>query len=114
METLTTTIKRRWLKEIVAGTKKIEYREIKPYWIKRLIVGESAFAQAFKRCPFKLRLINGMSKDAPEVTVLIKKIDFGYQPWELDPTLSEDRLFRLHIAKVLSYKNWNRKRGIPA
>jgi hypothetical protein len=27
---LTTTIKRQWLAEIIAGTKKIEYREIKP------------------------------------------------------------------------------------
>lgn len=29
MKTLTTTIKRQYLREIVAGTKKIEYREIK-------------------------------------------------------------------------------------
>jgi hypothetical protein len=29
---ITTTIEREWLAEIIAGTKKIEYREIKPYW----------------------------------------------------------------------------------
>ena len=33
---ITTTIKRQWLAEIIEGTKRIEYREIKPYWTKRL------------------------------------------------------------------------------
>jgi len=32
---ITTTIKRQWLAEIIAGTKKSEYRQIKPYWTKR-------------------------------------------------------------------------------
>ena len=30
------TLHRRWFKQILKGTKKIEYREIKPYWTKRL------------------------------------------------------------------------------
>ena len=64
-QTLTTTIKRQFLAEIVEGTKLIEYREIKPYWTKK-----------FRKIsvPFNLRLINGMSKTAPEVTVLITTI----------------------------------------
>ena len=33
---ITTTIKREWPTRIIARTKKIEYREIKPYWAKRL------------------------------------------------------------------------------
>jgi hypothetical protein len=33
---LTTTIEREWLAQIIAGTKKWEYRRIKPYWTKRL------------------------------------------------------------------------------
>ena len=33
---ITTTIKRPWFAAIIAGTKKIEYREIKPYWTKRI------------------------------------------------------------------------------
>jgi hypothetical protein len=32
---ITTTIERDWLAQIVAGTKKIEYRQIKLYWTKR-------------------------------------------------------------------------------
>jgi hypothetical protein len=31
---MTTTVERQWLAEIIAGTKKIEYRQIKPYWTK--------------------------------------------------------------------------------
>ena len=65
MKTLTTTIRRHPLREIVAGTKKIEYREIKPYWDKRL---------AKYKPPFLLRLINGMRKDAPEATVEVIKV----------------------------------------
>ncbi len=44
---VTTTIEREWLAQIVAGTKKIEYREIKPYWTKR-------FTKV--SLPFELRL----------------------------------------------------------
>jgi hypothetical protein len=43
---ITTTIEREWLAEIIAGTKKIEYRQIKPYWTKR-------FAKV--SVPFELR-----------------------------------------------------------
>jgi hypothetical protein len=45
---VTTTIEREWLAQIVAGTKKIEYRQIKPYWTKR-----------FEKVsvPFELRLL---------------------------------------------------------
>src|ERR1700675_4643716 len=109
MQTLTTTIKRQWLALIIAGTKKIEYREIKPYWDERL---------PKYPVPFKLRMINGMDKKAPEVTVLINKVDIGYQTdratLRASDDLCEGHVYRLHIAKVLSYKNWDKKRGIPS
>ena len=55
MEKLTTTIQRQWLREIVAGRKTVEYREIKPYWTRQ-----------FERVgrPFLLRMINGMAARA--------------------------------------------------
>ena len=99
MQTLTTTIKRQWLAKIIAGTKKIEYRELKPYWIERL---------AKYTLPFRLRMINGMRKNAPEVTVLIENVDIGHEPG-----FSEEPVYCLHISKVVSYKNWDKKRGIP-
>jgi hypothetical protein len=88
---ITTTIKREWLAQIIAGTKKIEYRQIKPYWTKR-------FAKV--SVPFELRLRNGMNPPVPEVTVLIHKI-------------MKDRragVYQLHIKKVLWFKHWD-KRG---
>src|SRR6266403_1378690 len=35
MDTITTTLKREWFAKIVARTKRIEYREINPYWTSR-------------------------------------------------------------------------------
>ena len=93
-ERITTTIKRQWLAEIIAGTKKIEYRVIKPYWTMRL-----------KRAtvPFELRLINGMNPPIPEVTVLIHKITRD----------SREGVYELHIKKVLGFKHWDKRRQVP-
>lgn len=91
-ERITTTIQRQWLAEIIAGTKKIEYREVKPYWTQR-----------FKKVslPFELRMLNGMTPPVPEVTVLIHKID------------RRGGAYRLHIKKVLSYKHWDKRKRRP-
>jgi hypothetical protein len=93
-ERITTTIKRQWLAEIVAGTKKIEYRQIKRYWTKRL-KGVTV--------PFELRLINGMNPPIPEVTVLIHKITKD----------RHERVYELHIKKVLGFKHWDKGRQVP-
>ena len=90
---ITTTIEREWLAEIIAGTKKIEYRQIKPYWTKR-------FAKV--SVPFELRLLNGMNPPVPEVTVLVHRITRDRRAGE----------YRLHIEKVLEFKHcdkWRRK-----
>jgi hypothetical protein len=91
---ITTTIKRRWLAEIIAGTKKIECRAIKPYWTKR-----------FKSVtiPFELRLINGMNPPVPEVTVLVHKVTTNRRAGEYD----------LHIKRVLGFKHWDKRRRNP-
>jgi hypothetical protein len=91
---VTTTIERQWLAEIIAGTKKVEYREIKPYWTKR-------FTKV--SVPFELRLLNGMIRPVPEVTVLIHKI-------------TNDRRagsYKLHIKKVLRFKHWDKRLQKP-
>jgi hypothetical protein len=65
MDKITTTIKREWLKKKANRTKLVEYREIKPYWVKRL---------SQVQAPFLLRLINGMEPNAPEITVMVTKV----------------------------------------
>jgi hypothetical protein len=95
MDKITTTIKREWLREIVAGRKPIEYREIKPYWIRRF---------SGIKPPFLLRLINGMQSNAPE----------SYSRRSADTEGSPLRQFELHIAKIVEVLHWDVKRGEPA
>ena len=94
MDILTTTIKREWLREIVAGRKRVEYREIKPYWIQRL---------SAVKPPFALRLINGMQAKAPEVTVVVRKVRKN----------ARSGSFELHLGAVTTVRNWNRRREQP-
>jgi len=94
MKRITTTIKREFLAEIVAGSKTTEYRDVKPYWRKRL---------SGVTCPFELRLINGMRERAPEVTVLIDRIRES----------SATRQYHLHIGKVLRTSHWDKRRQVP-
>jgi len=92
MEKITTTIRRDFLKEIVAKRKTVEYRDIKSYWEKKLLKAGKP--------PFTLRLINGMSKSAPEVTVLVRKVVRNKKAGR----------FELHIGKILEVRNWDTKR----
>jgi hypothetical protein len=91
---ITTTIERRYLSEIIAREKPIEYRDAKPYWRRKL--------ERIK-CPFELRLINGMHSPIPEVTVLIRKVTES----------KKHREFRLHIGRVLGWRNWDSKKRKP-
>ena len=95
MDRITTTIKREWLREIVARRKKIEYRALKPYWTAKL---------ASTSTPFVLRLINGMARNAPEVTVVVR-------------TVKKDgrrRQYELHLGRILEVKHWNRRTEMPS
>ena len=92
MDTLTTTLKRQWFAEIVDGKKKIEYREIKPYWTSRL---------AKIKTPFRLVLRNGMTPPIPVLTVRIDKVRARQGNYEL------------HIGRVLKLEHWDRKKRLP-
>jgi hypothetical protein len=81
---ITPTIEREWLAQIIAGTKKIEYRQIKPCWTKRF---------EMVSVPFELRLLNGMNPPVPEVMVLIHRITKDRRAGE----------YRLHIKKALGH-----------
>ena len=94
MDKITTTIKRQWLREIAARRKRSEYREIKTYWTRR-------FANI--DVPFVLRMINGMDRRAPEITVLIRRIRKN----------SRSGYFELHVGKILGLRHWDVKRERP-
>jgi hypothetical protein len=94
MDRLTTTIKREWLREIVAKRKRTEYRKLKAYWTKKL---------ALVKTPFELRLINGMSANAPEVTVVVTEVRKN----------SRSKEYELKLGRILKVKHWNRRTERP-
>lgn len=55
------TLKRQWFDMIASGTKREEYREMKPYWHKRLMCAKRKFDVIHFR--------NGYSRDAKSMTV---------------------------------------------
>jgi hypothetical protein len=94
---VTMNIARKWFAAIlsVPPRKKIEYRELKPFWERRFaLVGNG---------PFQLRLLNGMLDPVPEALIVVDRL-------ERDEGNGE---FRLHLGRVLSVKNWDRKRECP-
>jgi len=67
MKILHLTIKKKWFDLIKSGKKKIEYREKKPYWNKRL-EGKSFDFIIFR---------NGYNKDSPWLKVEWKGLEIG-------------------------------------
>lgn len=73
MKVLHLTLKKRWFDMIVSGEKKEEYREIKPYWQKRLL------SKSYDVVKFR----NGYKKDSPTATFYIGSIcqSLGIVEW---------------------------------
>lgn len=94
MDKITTTIKRQWLAEIAAKRKLIEYRNIKPYWTRRLDGVEA---------PFLLRLINGMQQNAPELTVIVDRVRKNSRHGD----------YELHLGEIIEVRNWSVRREQP-
>ncbi|MBT3642746.1 ASCH domain-containing protein [archaeon] len=63
------TLHKEFFKQILNGTKKIEYREIKPYWTKRLFNADNKPIE-YSKIIFK----NGYAKDCPIMEVEFKGI----------------------------------------
>jgi hypothetical protein len=94
MDTITTTLNRQWFVAIVERKKKIEYREIKPYWTVRL---------KRVKTPFRLVFRNGMIRPIPVLTVRIDKVVTNRRLGE----------YQLHIGRVLKVEHWDRKKRKP-
>jgi hypothetical protein len=100
MNTITTTLERKWFAEIVDGTKQVEYREIKPYWTLRL---------SRVSTPFRLVLRNGMNPPVPVLTVRIDRI----VPNPKRKGRKRKGSYALHIGRVLKIEHWDRKKKRP-
>lgn len=84
------TLKKKWFDMIKQGVKKEEYREIKPYWTKRL-------KDFLVKNPFDYVLFrNGYSKDAPTLKVECKGVKFG----EARPEWSDGAKGRFYVIQL--------------
>jgi hypothetical protein len=100
MDTITTTLQREWFAKIVDRKKRVEYRQIKPYWTKRLRAAKT---------PFRLVLRNGMTSPVPVVTVRIDRI-------VPNPNRKGGRRtgsYPLYIGRVLKVERRDRKKRRP-
>ena len=83
---LTLNVSKQWLDMIVAGEKTEEYREIKPYWIKRLttnceveydVLAETYCGKVIYRPYTHVLFINGYRKDSQRIEKEIESITIG-------------------------------------
>lgn len=77
-KTLHLTLHKKWFDQILCGEKKTEYREIKPYWTKRLF-DEEGNPQWFSAVKFR----NGYSKNARWMRVIFLGIRKGEKEYEI-------------------------------
>ena len=83
---LTLTVSKQWFDMIVADEKIEEYREIKPYWIKRLttnceveydVLAETYCGKVIYRTYTHVLFINGYRKDSQRIEKEIESITIG-------------------------------------
>lgn len=94
MQTLTMNIKRCYFKCIVDGTKRVEYRDMSPFWQQRI---------EGLQTPFRLRLLNGMLPPVPEALVEVKRVVRN----------RANRQYELHLVAVLRTRRRDKKTGTP-
>lgn len=82
------TIHRRWFDDIVSGEKCEEFRDVKPYWTKRIEGRE------YNEIHFR----NGYGKDTPFMRV-------EYKGWRFS-TLAGKRVYALQLGPILEIRNY--------
>ena len=99
---LTLTVSKQWFDMIAAGEKTEEYREIKPYWIKRLTTNcevdydvalETYCGKVLYRHYTHVLFINGYRKDSKRIEKEIESITIGKPKKGLCPDKWLDKEF---------------------
>ena len=123
------TLKKKWFDMILSGEKTEEYREIKPYWIKRLLEYRGVYSypimspiiksclseKSFEWLAYigmypkfykgdEIVFTNGYGKDKPTIKVWIKgfSIKEGKQEWGAEPN---KKYFTFHLGGIVSKSN---------
>ena len=96
------TVSKQWFDIIAAGENTEEYREIKPYWIKRLTTNceveydvklETYCGKVLYRPYTHVLFINGYRKDSPRIEKEIESITIGKPKKGLCPDKGIDKEF---------------------
>ena len=97
-KTLVMNIKRNFFADILAipRRKVIEYRDLTPYWMRRL--------ESVGPAPFNLRLLNGMLPPVPEAIIKVERVVLDRKNKEI----------QFHPGRVVQVKHWNRRAEKPA
>ena len=99
MKKLNLTLKKEWFDMILIGEKTEEYREIKDYWIKRLLDADG-FHKKYDRVIFK----NGYSATAPTIEIEFKGLSCGTAKSEWSGNWKGD-VFIIKLGKIISTAN---------
>lgn len=89
MKTLHLNLKKKWFDMILSGEKTEEYREIKPYWEKRLFHKLYPKIMQFRDYDYVV-FSNGYSKTARKMKFKVSEITagFGKEEWGAEPEKS--------------------------
>lgn len=101
---------------IASGEKKEEYRELKEYWVKRLVekieqyysencLNRTGFNTVFKQYS-AIAFKNGYSKNAPILLVECKGIKLGFAKPEWSDNF-KDECFVISLGRIISTNNIN-------
>lgn len=108
MKILHLTLKKKWFDMELSGEKPEEYRDIKPYWIKRLVEsmsydvsdpGSRDIIYNFKHFD-AINFTNGYGKNAPSFLIKLKKIQVGEGKvkWGAEP---DKEYFVLQLGEII-------------
>jgi len=114
------SLKREPFEMIASGIKLEEYREVKPYWIKRLTVKSChqlgqldlikalMHKQSFEKYDV-VRFRNGYAKKDPEIDVVCNGIHYGMANEDWIGFLTQNWYFCIELGKIISIKNYTIK-----
>ena len=107
---LTLPIKKKWFEMIVAGKKKEEYRELKPYYYSRFekILSKPTKIDEYTGPTFEIVLRNGYSYNSPSARCLCS-IYKGYGRTEWGAK-EDKQYYVLYIHKILEVRNMLRRK----
>jgi len=109
MSILILHIKKKWFDLILSGEKKEEYREVKPYWSKRLCNSWDAYGVRWnhqkERLDYKdfsaIEFRNGYDVAARRFRVKYNGLDVGTARPEWGGELFDDEVFRLQLGDII-------------